>query len=187
MSKTRSDAWSYHNDLTLAQTVIKHITDGSTQLRAFQEVGETLGRTAGACGFRWNSNVRKKYAREIRMAKVHRQDRKNVRKTQNDIGFKKQNQELDIKIMILSVKNLKKVYDKTQSQIKQLMINLEKIDKTISSLKVEREKLISLTNKKEDSPITPNEDYQALLSIVQHANRLMNSNSKTNFKQEKIG
>lgn len=188
MSTTRSDAWSHHNDSILAQIVIKHIADGSTQLRAFEEVGETLGRTAGACGFRWNNNVRKKHAREIRKAKALRQDRKNAKNSQSHKRFKEMlNQEFDIKIMIASLKNLKKVYDKTQTQIKQLTINLAEVNNTISSLKEERERLLALANKKNVSPVMSNEDHQTLLSIVKHANRLMHSKSKTSINQEKIG
>ena len=69
----RKDEWSYEEDLLLAQTVLNHIQNKSTQLNAFEEVGERLRRTA-ACGFRWNSTVRKKYVAEIKASKERRNE-----------------------------------------------------------------------------------------------------------------
>lgn len=65
----RKDEWSYEEDLLLAQTVLTHIENKSTQLNAFEEVGERLKRTAAACGFRWNSKVRKEHSEAIKRAK----------------------------------------------------------------------------------------------------------------------
>ena len=59
MTAVRQDAWSTEDDLILAEVTLRHIREGSTQLAAFEEVGEKIGRTSAACGFRWNSYVRK--------------------------------------------------------------------------------------------------------------------------------
>ena len=53
--KVRQDAWTDENDLLLAETVLRHVREGSTQLNAFEEVGDKLNRTSAACGFRWNA------------------------------------------------------------------------------------------------------------------------------------
>ena len=42
MTKQRQDAWSEENDLLLAETVLRHVREGSTQLNAFEEVGDKL-------------------------------------------------------------------------------------------------------------------------------------------------
>ncbi len=76
MAATRQDAWSEDDDLLLAEVTLRHIREGSTQLAAFEEVGYRLQRTAAACGFRWNSLVRKKYESAIQIAKAQRQQRK---------------------------------------------------------------------------------------------------------------
>lgn len=76
MAVTRQDAWTEDDDLLLAEVVLRHIREGSTQLNAFEEVGYRLGRTSAACGFRWNSLVRKKYLSAIQIAKAQRQQRK---------------------------------------------------------------------------------------------------------------
>ncbi|PYZ98795.1 RsfA family transcriptional regulator [Alteribacter lacisalsi] len=74
--KVRQDAWSQEDDLLLAETVLRHIREGSTQLNAFDEVGDALNRTSAACGFRWNAVVRNKYDDAIKLAKKHRKERK---------------------------------------------------------------------------------------------------------------
>jgi prespore-specific regulator len=76
MTKVRQDAWSHEDDLLLAETVLRHIREGSTQLDAFEEVGDRLNRTGAACGFRWNAIVRRKYEQAIEIAKKQRKQKK---------------------------------------------------------------------------------------------------------------
>lgn len=76
MVKVRQDAWSHEDDLLLAETVLRHIREGSTQLKAFDEVGDHLNRTSAACGFRWNAEIRQKYISAIDMAKRQRKEKK---------------------------------------------------------------------------------------------------------------
>lgn len=75
MSKLRQDAWSEEDDLLLAETVLRHVREGSTQLHAFEEVGDKLERTSAAVGFRWNAIVRKKYEQALKIAKKQRKER----------------------------------------------------------------------------------------------------------------
>lgn len=75
MSKIRQDAWSEEDDLLLAETVLRHVREGSTQLHAFEEVGDKLERTSAAVGFRWNAIVRKKYEQALKIAKKQRKER----------------------------------------------------------------------------------------------------------------
>lgn len=72
MVKVRQDAWIEENDILLAETVLRHVREGSTQLSAFEEVGDLLNRTAAACGFRWNAVVRQNYEKELAEAKKER-------------------------------------------------------------------------------------------------------------------
>lgn len=69
MATTRQDAWTDDEDLLLAEVVLRQIREGGTQLSAFKEVGRQLSRTPAACGFRWNSYVRKLYKEQIEEAK----------------------------------------------------------------------------------------------------------------------
>ncbi|MBG9914528.1 RsfA family transcriptional regulator [Bacillus sonorensis] len=75
MMKQRQDAWSEENDLLLAETVLRHVREGSTQLNAFEEVGDRLNRTSAACGFRWNAVVRHQYEKALQLAKKQRKQR----------------------------------------------------------------------------------------------------------------
>ncbi|MRX71127.1 RsfA family transcriptional regulator [Bacillus lacus] len=73
--KQRQDAWSEENDLLLAETVLRHVREGSTQLNAFEEVGDKLNRTSAACGFRWNAVVRHNYEKALQLAKKQRKQK----------------------------------------------------------------------------------------------------------------
>lgn len=79
MAVKRQDAWTAEDDLILAEVTLRHIREGGTQLSAFEEVAERLGRTPAACGFRWNSAVRKQYDAAIQIAKSQRQKRNQER------------------------------------------------------------------------------------------------------------
>ncbi|WP_223594963.1 RsfA family transcriptional regulator [Neobacillus bataviensis] len=76
--KVRQDAWTDENDLLLAETVLRHVREGSTQLNAFEEVGDKLNRTSAACGFRWNAVVRHTYEKALQLAKKQRKQRSRV-------------------------------------------------------------------------------------------------------------
>ena len=69
MPSNRQDAWSPDEDLLLAEVVLRHIREGGTQLKAFEEVGKQLSRTPAACGFRWNSYLRKNIKKELNWLK----------------------------------------------------------------------------------------------------------------------
>lgn len=73
--KVRQDAWTEEDDLLLAETVLRHVREGSTQLNAFEEVGDKLNRTSAACGFRWNAVVRHTYEKALQLAKKQRKQR----------------------------------------------------------------------------------------------------------------
>ena len=65
-----------------ASTVLQNIRNGGTQLTAFKEVAKLLNRTPAACGFRWNSYVRKQYQEEIQQAKQNREVGNNISPSQ---------------------------------------------------------------------------------------------------------
>ncbi|WP_059172221.1 RsfA family transcriptional regulator [Bacillus sp. FJAT-27445] len=76
--KVRQDAWTAEDDLLLAETVLRHVREGSTQLNAFEEVGDKLNRTSAACGFRWNAVVRHTYEKALQLAKKQRKQRQRM-------------------------------------------------------------------------------------------------------------
>lgn len=56
---SRKVSWSESEDARLTEIVLEHIKEGNTQLKAFEEAAKEFGRTTSACGFRWNSELRK--------------------------------------------------------------------------------------------------------------------------------
>lgn len=70
--KKREDSWNDEHDQLLAEVVLSHIRSGSTQLAAFEEAASKINRTAAACGFRFNKDLRKKYENDIQVAKQNR-------------------------------------------------------------------------------------------------------------------
>lgn len=64
--------WTDEDDLILAETVLRHIREGKTQLSAFEEAANKLNRNTAACGFRWNSHVRHNYKNAMAFAKRQR-------------------------------------------------------------------------------------------------------------------
>lgn len=82
--KVRQDAWTEENDLLLAETVLRHVREGSTQLNAFEEVGDKLNRTSAACGFRWNAVVRHQYEKALQLAKKQRKQRQRLLGKENN-------------------------------------------------------------------------------------------------------
>lgn len=80
MPSIRQDAWMHAEDVKLAEIILRHIKEGSTQLAGFAEAGSILSRTPAACGFRWNSSIRKLYDQELQEAKAIRKARKKKKK-----------------------------------------------------------------------------------------------------------
>ncbi|PGP49107.1 RsfA family transcriptional regulator [Bacillus thuringiensis] len=117
---SRQDCWTNDNDLLLASTVLQNIRNGGTQLAAFKEVAKLLARTPAACGFRWNSYVRKQYQEEIQQAKQNRKVGNSISPTQQ----KKEANSLSMTLddIILFLQNYKKTNEFTnlQNQIKNL-------------------------------------------------------------------
>ncbi|WP_090645189.1 hypothetical protein [Paenibacillus sp. UNC496MF] len=81
MTKSRDDQWTEQQDEILAQTIINNLENNGTQLEGFQVAAQLLQRTAAACGFRWNKEVRKRYLEEIKLAKERKAEIKGVQKS----------------------------------------------------------------------------------------------------------
>ncbi|MBO8162237.1 MAG: RsfA family transcriptional regulator [Brevibacillus sp.] len=181
MVASRQDAWTEDDDLVLAEVTLRHIREGGTQLAAFEEVGQRLGRTAAACGFRWNSTVRKRYEQAIAIAKSQRQQLKKTGKLpqgESHLGFgnaaagqddkggqavaQDEEQQLETAIRVLT--NQKELL----RRLKQLERELSSKQQELKELKEENSRL-----KKELQDINGvNEDYKALIQIMERARRL---------------
>ncbi|TLS50380.1 RsfA family transcriptional regulator [Paenibacillus antri] len=189
MSAVRQDAWSPEDDLMLAEVTLRHIREGSTQLLAFEEVGERIGRTAAACGFRWNSCVRKKYDAAIQIAKAQRQKRSSrkavgaaldaertasVAALEADAGRYENGTEESVSFdgIIRFLRQWKGTQTELTRQIRQLEKELREKDEELARLREENERLSSEVNHVQTDYRTVNDDYKALIQIMDRARKM---------------
>jgi len=191
MSAIRQDAWSDEDDLILAEVTLRHIREGSTQLSAFEEVGERIGRTAAACGFRWNSFVRKKYEAAIQIAKAQRQKRSQLKKhapvtisasaiatleaPEPAIGGKTEaftEETLSIDAVIRFLRQWRNTYQDMCRHMKTLEKDLQDKDEEIDRLARENDKLNHQVSEVETDYRVVNDDYKALIQIMDRARKL---------------
>lgn len=184
MSAIRQDAWSPDDDLILAEVTLRHIRDGGTQLKAFEEVGERIGRTAAACGFRWNSCVRKKYEAAIQIAKAQRQKRSKKSSmvpvaesgSEADDGLhgKTDSAEDAISIdrVIRFLRQWKSTYQEMSKQIRQLEKELKEKQEANLQLVKENERLRGEFSEVQTDYQVINDDYKALIQIMDRARKL---------------
>ncbi|MCM3797584.1 RsfA family transcriptional regulator [Caldibacillus thermoamylovorans] len=195
MTTVRQDAWTKDEDLLLAEVVLRHIREGSTQLKAFEEVGQKLSRTAAACGFRWNSSVRKQYKTGIELAK---RQRKELKKKSQDVfdshqvdGEKKikgneaeLNGIFSIEQVISFLQRLKEKeiqFDTSVDELKKYKEERDDLRKKLKATQEENEKMKKEINSLKD-------DYLALLSIMEKARKLAlkdeNQEEKMKFQMD---
>ncbi|UJF35120.1 RsfA family transcriptional regulator [Paenibacillus hexagrammi] len=192
MSAIRQDAWSDEDDLILAEVTLRHIREGSTQLSAFEEVGERIGRTAAACGFRWNSFVRKKYEAAIQIAKAQRQKRTQLKKhaavssissptiamlDPHDLPTVSSKAEiteetLSIDAVIRFLRQWKSTYQDMNRHIKNLEKELQDKEEEMERLSRENDKLNKQVNEVATDYRVVNDDYKALIQIMDRARKM---------------
>lgn len=210
MSAVRQDAWSEEDDLILAEVTLRHIREGGTQLAAFEEVGERIGRTAAACGFRWNSFVRKKYEAAIQIAKKQRQQRNQAKKHSSsgatasvamlevqESGYTRSEgmiseESVSIDAVIRFLRQWKTTYADMSRQIRTLEKDLAETRETMASLRRENEKLNSEVHDVSTDYRVVNDDYKALIQIMDRARKLSllqeeEEEAKSKFKMDANG
>ncbi|WP_096190685.1 RsfA family transcriptional regulator [Evansella halocellulosilytica] len=173
MSLVRQDAWNQDEDLLLAEVVLRHIREGSTQLSAFEEVGEKLSRTPAACGFRWNSSIRKKYDSAIQLAKKQRRDLKGKDFKESDVETstktsQKVNGTDDEQDLIESIEH---VIAFLLNRKEELLNEQENTEEDVELLKEENQSLqLELRRLKEEYEFIKS-DYQLMINVVERASK----------------
>ncbi|MCM3707339.1 RsfA family transcriptional regulator [Cytobacillus firmus] len=172
MTKTRQDAWTGEEDELLANVVLSNIRTGGTQLKAFEEVGKQLSRTASACGFRWNACVRRQYKEEILQAKTQRKElaptqAENNTKTIGQFVSKEQSPSGDIKELQILLNNIELLYKKAFEEVEPHN-QVDNLKKQVLFLKEENQKLSAEKDKIE-------KEYNKLKEIIESSTRLLTS------------
>lgn len=174
MTGGRQDSWSLDEDNLLAEVVLRYIREGSTQLKAFEEVGERLSRTAAACGFRWNSFVRKQFrdaiihAKKIRVSTDRTQGKQIVTRkiVRREKPTENINHSITFEQCLMFLQNLKTNLDENPiDQIHILIRENRELKDRIEKVAKEKETL-----RRKYSEVS--EDYQALLGFFEKARKL---------------
>lgn len=210
MTAVRQDAWSPDDDLILAEVTLRHIREGSTQLAAFEEVGERIGRTSAACGFRWNSCVRKRYEDAIQIAKQQRQKRNYLKKQtvtatsqvssiavydMEERAFKQDvsgmDEGLSVDAVIRYLRSWKTTYQDLARQIKLFEKEMKEKEEELYRLRSENERLTKEVNSAQTDYRAVNDDYKTLIQIMDRARRLTvlssEDEAKPRFKMDANG
>ncbi|MCV9887546.1 RsfA family transcriptional regulator [Metabacillus halosaccharovorans] len=201
MTTTRQDAWTHDEDLLLAEVVLRHIREGATQLAAFEEVGRKLSRTPAACGFRWNSYVRKQYKTGIEVAKKQRkelrthisQDTEDLTESHGEVAGEAPAIPADsqskntIKELISFLQQYEEApsLQVVQEENSQLKIKIQSLERRIAELQQEKQSLVNHIQIVE-------EDYRALIEIMDRARKMVilqedERSRKVKFQMDKNG
>ncbi|PYZ97913.1 RsfA family transcriptional regulator [Alteribacter lacisalsi] len=173
----RQDAWNNDEDLTLAETVLRHIREGSTQLAAFEEVGHKLSRTPAACGFRWNSAIRKKYDTAIQLAK---KQRKAVKGKKEAAAIEEQHVSTGANEQAKDDKGIVGVFDEVIAFLHEQRKKLEEagpsaqadeLAEAVSALRHENKALAEELSKVKGDYDAMKQDYQLMINVVERAAR----------------
>ena len=202
MAKVRQDAWSHEDDLLLAETVLRHIRQGSTQLNAFEEVGDKLNRTSAACGFRWNAEVRQNYIQAVEIAKRQRKHNKRQQmrkqdkqvrespvyqsdmasvdyKNSNEVEAQSDTDSLDLDQVIHFLVELKHQHHQSSRQTS----DYNHLKSDHERLLKEKEQLEKQVKSLEKQVETIQEDYQAFLQIMDRARKMVVFEDEDNDKK----
>ncbi|MHC5533547.1 RsfA family transcriptional regulator [Priestia megaterium] len=174
MTSSRQDAWTHDEDLLLAEIVLRHIREGGTQLAAFEEVGKKLTRTSAACGFRWNSFVRKQYKTGIDLAKKQRKELKARTVSKDDeqparLSYMEAEKHISLNEVIKYLENV----DQGQRHSSVLLEANEELQQKIERL---QEKVTILEKEKkalQNNLLIVEDDYKALIEIMERARKMV--------------
>ncbi|RDU38470.1 RsfA family transcriptional regulator [Neobacillus piezotolerans] len=186
MPSTRQDAWTPDEDLLLAEVILRNIREGGTQLQAFEEVGRQLSRTPAACGFRWNSHVRKQYKAGIEHAKSQRKEGKKLgdpqgKKVSRNVGEIEREERkeeggkpIDFHSIISYLGQLYELAENSASNAngqKQLLARIEELEVENGRLLAELDRI--------------KEDYHSLMEILERARTMAFSKDGSQQMQQK--
>lgn len=176
MSSTRQDAWSHDEDLLLAEVVLRHIREGSTQLQAFEEVGKQMNRTAAACGFRWNSYVRKQYKSGIELAKKQRKERKSKQSDHHEetaqVPQVEAGEKLPETVSSLTLKDVIKYLENLQVSHEQTQKDKESLSMEAKGFQNKLEQLQQMYEEQKREYYELEKEYSSMLAIMEKARKM---------------
>lgn len=150
--------WTEEEDMYLRDEVLRSISEGGSQLEAFERVGNKLGRTAGACGFRWNAVLRQQNPIAYKEAKKKR--------VYHQLQKKRRPQIFSFQTMYQSLEKIEKDWKEDYFKVQNLRKQLEEKEVRLAKLKEENQELRqSHGGSKHHQELLKR--YQELLELVQ--------------------
>lgn len=169
--------WTEEEDQLLRESVLKSISEGGTQLDAFEEVGRKLGRTAGACGFRWNAVLRQQDPHAYTEAKKKRV----YQQLQKKRGSQMDSFSQVIHFLRQEEKGWKQLKDEVQHLSRQLAEKKERYELLLDENKKLKEEKYSYDWYQQEVK----EKYQDLLLLLKSIREEMNTDLFTELKNPK--
>src|SRR5690606_27288730 len=167
---------------------------------AFEEVGRTLSRTAAACGFRWNSYVRKQYKSGIELAK---KQRKQLKQHNNGEQIKQTSAEQQPaehtttssqppELRLRDVIHFLEKYEKTEHELQNVLNENKNLTNQITKLQDQVNTLKAQNNTLENNIQLIEEDYKALIEIMERARKMVvlqedERSKKVKFQMDRNG
>jgi prespore-specific regulator len=167
MTKHRQDAWNQEEDQLLADVVLRNIKSGYTQLKAFEEVGAQLNRTAAACGFRWNSYLRKQYKAAIDEAKKQRRFTKTNQRTEVE--------NIPTPIAVSEDVPIPQSPEPSNLNFEDVVTYLKNKEGDYLELEKENQQLQEEVDSLQNRLVVIERDYQMLVDIMERARKLINN------------
>lgn len=165
MAAIRQDAWTSDEDELLAELVLSYIKAGSTQLKAFEEAGVQLKRTPAACGFRWNSFVRKQFREGIEIAKRERKNLHSIYQHSQKNHIISDNDMVKDVLGNEEVSNFFQKLDRTVITLAKTKMENQRLQNEIENLN----NIVRENAKKMEAFDYLQSEYQTLLDILNHA------------------
>ena len=158
----RSDSWAEEQDLLLAKIVLKYIRDGKTQKDAFEEAGSQLSRTAAACSYRWNNEIKDKYESAVEIAK---KTRLQMIKTGKVTVQQEEEEPIINSPFAMPQRSQKSMTSPLLAQISEVFQAYEKLKEENEALKNHIQSMESARNQMEN-------DYKTMLEIMERTRKV---------------
>jgi len=162
----RKNSWTEQEELLLAECVLKHLRTGSTQTKAFEEVGEKVNRSSSACSLHWNQEIKSQYTKAIEIAKKMR---KKLPGTIPSFSSSVPKEEAVVSVVpTKSSDPLKTVFSSLQEHLKQYEQMKNELKEAKETIKTLQEEL-----KQSKSKEIMEEEYQQFIEILNRARHLI--------------
>lgn len=159
MDEVKGRRWTAEEDQLLSKLVLHTISQGGTQLTAFSDVGKKIGRTAGACGFRWNAVLRSQNPTSYSEAKKKRVYTQLEKKRKTKVETFSEAIEL--------LKQTEQTWVKQQKEISRLTQSITKTKKKVNTIKQENQKFQQENNAVEWVQQEVKTRYEELVQLIE--------------------